>query len=62
MLITPKLIYTFNQIPTKIPMELFLKFDEILSSTSRKIWRYLIQVHDYRSQNIFQNVLFQEHF
>lgn len=62
MLITPKLIYTFNQIPTKISMELFLKFDEILSSTSRKIWRYLIQVHDYRSQNIFQNVLFQEHF
>lgn len=36
MLITPKLIYKFNQIPTKFPMELVLKFDEVLSS-SRKI-------------------------
>lgn len=38
-LITTKSIHTFNSIPIKIVVELFLEFGEIFSSSSRKVSR-----------------------
>lgn len=52
MLITPKLVHKFNQIPTKNPTELFLKSDEILSGSSRKMSEKGSQEHFEKEESL----------